>query len=81
MLRTAALAVLLLSAACASTPRQNRAPTPGAGVSSVGVLVNSTRGRCTWLLVGDQMRRVCAPRGKQPQARDTAATDTTAAGR
>ncbi len=73
MLRTAAigtLALLALLAACGSTPRQNRAPSPTA-VPGVGVLVNSTRGRCTWVLVGNQPRRLCAPRGKQAP-RDTA---------
>ncbi|CAA9347341.1 MAG: hypothetical protein AVDCRST_MAG68-4015 [uncultured Gemmatimonadetes bacterium] len=78
MLRTAAFAAVMLLAACAPAPRQNRPPST-APLPIVGVLVNSTRGRCTWVLVGNQPRRLCAPRGKAP--RDSVQTDTTASHR
>jgi hypothetical protein len=77
MLRTAAFASMMLLASCDPNTRQNRPPSANP-VPGVGVLVNSTRGRCTWVLVGDQARRVCFPRGKQPQPRDTVVTDTVA---
>ncbi len=75
MLRTAAFASVMLLAACAPAPLQNRPPSTSP-VPGVGVLVNSTRGRCTWVLVGNQPRRLCVPRGKTPQPRDSVQSDT-----
>ena len=77
MLRTTAAAALLLLGACASAPQQNEAPSPEPR-PGVGVLVNSTRGRCTHVLAGGRTRRVCLPRGRKPAPPDTARADTTA---
>lgn len=49
-----------------------RARTPSGALSPVGVLVQATTGRCTSVLVGTAVHRVCLPR--------TAAPDTTEAG-
>jgi hypothetical protein len=65
----------MLLAACAPTPRQNR-PSSAVPLPSMGVLTNATRGRCAWVLVGNQPRRLCATRGKAPQPRDSVHTDT-----
>ena len=76
MLRTTIAAALLLLGACASAPQQNQPnPEPRSGV---GVLVNSTRGRCTHVVAGDRARRICLPRGRKPAPPDTARTDSTA---
>jgi hypothetical protein len=77
MLRTIAAAALLLLGACASSPQQNEPPNPEPR-PGVGVLVNSTRGRCTHVLTGGRTRRVCLPRGGKPMPLDTVRTDTTA---
>jgi hypothetical protein len=45
----------------------------------VGVLVNSTRGRCTWVLTRGQPERVCFPRRRRPEPRDSIGTDTASA--
>ena len=74
MLRSAAIPALVLLASCAPTPRPGtpRALAPRTGV---GVLVNATRGRCTWITDGERRGRVCLPRGKAPQPSDSVGTD------
>lgn len=74
MLRLAAPTTVALLSACApETPQQTLGPQPNPR-SGVGVLVNSTRGRCTWVLTGGEMRRVCLPRTRRPEPRDSAGT-------
>ena len=76
MLRLAALATLALLPACAAgTHEPTYGPQPEAR-PRVGVLVNSTRGRCTWVLTRGEMRRVCFPRQRRPEPRDSTGTDT-----
>ena len=76
MLRITAAALLLLSACTPS--RQNEPPNPEPR-PGVGVLVNSTRGRCTHVITGGSTRRVCLPRGRKPAPLDTARADSAAA--
>ena len=76
MLRSAiAAAALLLLGACASSPQQNEPPNPEPR-RGVGVLVNSSRGRCTTVVAGVRIHRVCFPRGRKPVPSDTIRTDT-----
>jgi hypothetical protein len=79
MLRLAALATLTLLSACsAEPPRWNEGPQPNPR-PAVGVLVNSTRGRCAWVLTRGQPERVCFPRRRRPEPRDSIGTDTASA--
>jgi hypothetical protein len=78
MIRLAALATLALLSACAAdTPQRTFGPQPTLR-PGLGVLVNSTRGRCTWVLNRGERQRVCFPR-KRPEPRDSTGTDTTSA--
>jgi hypothetical protein len=73
MRRTAVLAALALAAACAP---QQRPLKPGPiTATGVGVLTNTIRGRCTTIVAGDTLRRVCVPRGRAQG--DSARVDTT----
>ena len=79
MLRPAAFAALALLTACApDTPQRVYGPQPNAR-PSLGVLVNATRGRCVWVLTGGQPERVCVPRKRRPEPRDSIGTDTMSA--
>ena len=64
------LALLLLVAGCLPTGVH----TPGQSLG-VGVLVQATAGRCTHLLIGEQVERVCAPRLDGAQPSDTATSN------
>jgi hypothetical protein len=70
MRRAAVMGMLLISAGCQSI----RVP-PGVNAPGVGVLVQGAAGRCTPVVVGSVVRRVCLP---PPAAPDTAATAATA---
>lgn len=76
MSRTPILALLCLSAACA--PHGSGSPaTPDPYPRPVGVLVSKNRGRCTHVVLGDRVQRVCVPRvGGTPTERDTVPADT-----
>jgi hypothetical protein len=79
MLRPAALVTLALLSSCApDTPQRVYGPQPNPR-PGVGVLVNSTRGRCTWVLTRGEMERVCFPRKRRPEPRDSIGTDTMSA--
>jgi hypothetical protein len=79
MLRLAPLAALALLAACApDTPPRTYGPQPNAR-PALGVLVNATRGRCVWVLTRGQPERVCVPRKRRPEPRDSIGTDTMSA--
>jgi|GEM_PF-3592598 len=69
-------ALVLLCSACAE-PRTRYPGDPYPRPPQVGVDVSATRGRCTNVVFGDLVRRVCAPRGRKPEAADTTAQDTT----
>jgi|GEM_PF-6002417 len=48
---------VLLTAGCIP-----RGVTPAGDPTGVGVLVQATTKRCTWVVVGTNIRRVCLPR-------------------
>jgi hypothetical protein len=73
MLRITAAAALLLLSACVPS-RQNEPPNPEPRPGA-GVLVNSTRGRCTHVITGGHIRRLCLPRARKPALVDTARAD------
>jgi len=74
MRRSALLGLVLLCSACAPASVIPSAK-PGAPARKVGVLVPATGGRCTTVVVGAVVRRVCLP-GRMPQPADTAAANT-----
>ena len=80
MLFPLAAVSLLFLTACVS----GRARGPSGEPSVVGVLVQATAGRCTSVLVGTQVQRVCLPPPKDdgatpPDTASTASPDTAAA--
>lgn len=75
MRRSALAALFVLCTACAPNGEPDPAPQPEARPRQVGVLVPASRGRCTSVVVGTLVRRVCLP-GRKPQPADTTATDT-----
>ncbi len=68
------LGLLALGAACA--PQRSVTPESGPAPGRVGILV-PPKGRCTGVVIGSQVRRVCLPRGKRPPPADTASGDAT----
>ncbi|HEU0078244.1 MAG TPA: hypothetical protein VFQ76_11375 [Longimicrobiaceae bacterium] len=67
MRRSALLGLFLLCSACTPNGVPEPAPQPEARPRRVGVLVPASRGRCTSVVVGVVVRRVCLP-GRRPQA-------------
>lgn len=67
--------LFLLCTACAPSGVPEPAPQPEARPRQVGVLVPASRGRCTHVVVGTLVRRICLP-GRKPQPADTTAADT-----
>jgi hypothetical protein len=74
MRRFAAVAVLALLPACAPG-RPSQEPGPLLRKPGVGVLTNTIRGRCSTILAGERLHRVCVPRVKAPS--DSTRADTT----
>ncbi len=75
MRRSALAALLLLCTACAPGGAPDPAPQPEARPRQAGVLVPASRGRCTAVVFGTAVRRLCLP-GRRPQPADTVARDT-----
>lgn len=80
MRRTALTGLVLLCSACAPNGGGDSAPRPEPlpRQTGVGVLAQTARGRCTSIVYGPVVRRVCLP--ARPQPADTAALDTTRTG-
>ena len=76
MRRSALAGLVLLCSACAPAGVPDPAPQPETPPRQAGVLVPASRGRCTSVVFGTVVRRVCLP-GRRTQPADTTARDTT----
>lgn len=75
MRRSALAGLFLLCTACAPNGASAPAPQPEARPRQAGVLVPASRGRCTAVVFGTVVQRICLP-GRRPQPADTVARDT-----
>ena len=76
MYRIPVLCLLLSTAACGVI---NKRTTGAGGRSGAGVVVAATKGRCTTVVVGGQLSRICIPRLGRPtpnQPEDSTRADT-----
>lgn len=77
MRRSALAGLFLLCTACAPNGASAPAPRPETPPAprQAGVLVPASRGRCTAVVFGTVVQRICLP-GRRPQPADTVARDT-----